>query len=117
MPDPAFAAPNPTLPALSAPFAARPSPGAGPAYWIVVYRNGLDALIFADLDEALGWIAVEGQYRARPEVREIIERKADGSVIRHDEETLDGWCYDREIALDAERADARWLRSPQAMGR
>ena len=92
-------------------------PASGPAYWIVVYRNGEDALIFADLDEALGWIAVEGQYRASPAVREIIERKADGAVIRHDDETLDGWCYDREIAIDADREHESGLRSAQAMGR
>ncbi len=75
------------------------------AYYLPVYQYGIGengVAIYPDFEELLAWIADEGQYRADPEVLEVIERTPDGTVIRHERETVDAWCAarDNDITLD-----------------
>ena len=75
------------------------------AYEIAVYDHGggaLSAEVYTNHDDLIASIADEGQFRADRDLLEVIERRADGTVIRHERDTIDAWCAerDRDIALD-----------------
>ena len=82
------------------------------AYYVPVYQHGIGengVAIYPDFDELLAWIADEGNYRADPEILEVIERRADGSLIRHERDTVDRWCADRDANAVLDRAHERSL--------
>ena len=89
-------------------------------YWIAVFERGRgehEAVLYPDSGELLAWVAAEGEFRAEYDLLEVIERRADGTMIRHDRDTIDAWCAERDADIEAERDTERELRSPYMTGR
>ena len=82
------------------------------AYEVAVYDHGgsaLSAEVYTDHQDLITCIAEEGDHRADPDILEVIERRADGTVIRHDRDTVDAWCAERDHNIALDRAHQRTL--------
>ncbi len=87
------------------------------AYWISVRDAHDECRYFTSYEDLLIWVSDEGEYQAEWDVIEVIERRADGTVIRHDRDTVDAWSAERDEDIETEREHERWLSSPQLTGR
>ena len=87
-------------------------------YWIAVHdRGGLVSCFHATYGDLLAWVADASAYRARSDLIEVIERRADGRTTRHGLGTLDAWCCERRHERDAERGHSEGVRTAQGGGR